>query len=161
MRKIVILLLALILNSCNDGNFEVPSFDFTETVNHCGEYILYITNTEKKEVMILTLSPDEINTTEGTKSYPILSPIQVNYRIFDAAIGTTYFCQSIPPASPNVLKDLNATDGEINITTTAVKENDIITGYDYTITITNLLFKDGDQKVFFETFNFGTLQLTN
>lgn len=160
MRKIVILLLALILNSCNDGNFEVPSFNFTETVNHCGEYILYITNTEQKEVMSLTLSPDEINTTEGTKSYPISSLIQVNYRIFDDAIGTNYFCQPIPPANPNVLKELNATEGEVNITTTAVKENDIITGYSYDITITNLLFKDGDQKVYFETFNFGTLKMT-
>jgi len=161
MRKIVILLLALVLNSCNDGNFQVPSFNFTETVNHCGEYVLYRTNTKKTEVLTLVLSLNEINTTVQTKTYPISNLMPVNYRIFDSPIGTNYFCQTIPPANPNVLKELNAIDGEVTITTTSVKENDIITGYDYNITINNLLFKDGDQKVFFETFNFGILKITN
>jgi hypothetical protein len=160
MKKIVILLLALILNSCNDGNFDVPSFDFTETVNSCGEYVLYKTNTEKKEVITLTLSPNQINLAEGTTTYSLSSSVQVDYRIFDNPIGTDYFCQTIPPASPIVLKELTAVDGEINITTTAIIENSVITGYTYDITITNLLFKDADQQIFFETFNFGTLTVT-
>ncbi len=159
MKKIVILLLAFVLNSCNDGNFDVPSFDFTETVNQCGEYLLYRTNTDKTEVITIVLSPSQINTTLGTESYPISSLIQVNYRIFDSAIGSDYFCQTIPPATPNVLKELNATDGEISITTTAIKENDVVTGYNYDINITNLLFNDSDSKIFYETYYFGIFSI--
>lgn len=160
MKKITIILLALVLNSCNDGRFNVPSFNFTTTVNSCGTYVLYITNTDKTEVLSLILSSNEINQTAGTKTYTISNILPVNYRILDSAIGTSYFCQSIPPSSPNVLKDLNATSGQINITTTAIISNSVITGYTYQISFINLLFNDGTSKIFYETFNFGTFTST-
>jgi hypothetical protein len=162
MKKIVILFLAIVLNSCNDGNFEVPSFEFTETINSCGAYILYRTNTDKTEVLTLVLSSDEINTIVQTKPYSISSATPVNYRIFDSAIGTDYFCQTIPPASPNVLKELSATSGEINITTTAnADDNGVIVSYTYDITLTNLLFNDNTGKIFYETYPFGSITINN
>jgi len=160
MKKIVILFLALILNSCNDGNFDIPSFDFTATINSCGNYVFYRTNTDKTEVLTLVLSSNEITTTGGTKTYSISTLLPVNYRIFDSAIGTDYFCQTIPPASPNVLKELKATDGEIIIiTTTEVDDNGVIVSYTYDITFTNLLFNDNSGKIFYETYYFGSITI--
>jgi hypothetical protein len=160
MKKLLILFLAFTLNSCNDGNFDVPSFDFTETVNSCGTYILYRTNTDKKEVLTMVLSSNEINTNEGTKTYTISNSTPVNYRIFDSAIGTDYFCQTIPPTSPNVIKNMDATSGEINITTTAnFDDNGVIASYTYDISLTNLLFDDASGKIFYETYYFGKITI--
>ena len=106
MKKIIILFIAITLFSCNDGDFDVPAFEFTDTVNSCGEYLLYKLNTEKTEAIIISLTPTQLGTTAGEKTFTISSTLKVTYRLFDEAIGTPYFCQEIPPAKPIVLKEL-------------------------------------------------------
>lgn len=151
MKKFITLFLALSLLSCNDGDFDVPAFEFTSDVGSCGEYLLYITNSNNTEVLILTLSPSNLGTIEGESAIEILSSSKnVIYRIFDKGIEDSYFCQDIPPSFPNVEKELIAESGIINITTTEISN-----GYEYSITISDLLFNDVDERIFFENFNFG------
>ena len=161
MKKLLILFFAFSLNACSDGNFDVPVFEFTKTVNTCGEYVLYITNTKCTEVLVLTLPPTAIDTIAKVKALPISATVTATYRIFDQGIGADYFCQAIPPLKPKILKELLANGGTVNITTTEVLTNTVVTGYANEITISNLSFNDGKERVFFENFYFGILTIKN
>ena len=154
MKKLITFFIAFTLLSCNDGDFDVPSFEFSEDVNSCGETLLYRLSPDKTEVILLTLTSTQLGTTVGEKSYAVSSTLNVIYRIFDDAIDTNYFCQEIPPAAPLVLKELEADKGTIIINTNAVIVNEIITGYTYEISISELLFLDNNERIFFDTFNF-------
>mgnify|MGYP001027000705 FL=1 len=155
MKKLITFFIAFTLLSCNDGDFDVPSFEFSEDVNSCGETLLYRLSPDKTEVILLTLTSTQLGTTVGEKSYAVSSTLNVIYRIFDDAIDTNYFCQEIPPAAPLVLKELEADKGTIIINTNAVIVNEIITGYTYEISISELLFLDNNERIFFDTFDFG------
>lgn len=160
MKKLLILFLAFTLNACNDGDFDVPVFEFTEKVNKCGEFVLYIASTNSTEVLVLTLPKTALGTSP-TVELPISTTVTATYRIFDKGITSTYFCQAIPPLEPKIIKELKADEGTINIATTAMLTNNVVTGYSYEIIITNLSFNDGNERVFFETFNFGKLEIKN
>lgn len=155
MKKLLILFLAFTLNACSDGDFSVPSFIFTEKVNSCGEYILYRTSTNSTEVLVLALPKTAFGTVVKIQSIPVSTTAAITYRIFDKGIGTTYFCQAIPPLEPKITKELIADQGTINITTTEVLTNSVVTGYKHEITISNLNFNDGKERIFFENLNFG------
>jgi hypothetical protein len=154
MKKLITLSIAFLLLSCNDGDFDVPIFEFTSDVSSCGEYILYISNDSNTEVLALNLNTTHINSTLGEKSHTISSSM-VNYRIFDEGIDSNYFCASIPPSSPNIVKELIAESGIINITTNEIITNNVVTGYNYTITISELLFNDNNERILLESLDFG------
>lgn len=162
MKKLLTFILVLMLTSCNDGDFDVPSFQFTETVNSCDEYLLYITSSSSTEVLVLTLTSTQLETTLGERDYAISATISVIYRIFEEGIGSNYFCQSIPPLTPKVLKELIANSGTVTIITTEeTNTGGTVTGYNYEITISDLLFDDGNERIFFENFEFGTFTINN
>jgi hypothetical protein len=161
MKKLLILFLAFTLNACNDGDFDIPAFEFTETVNKCGDNILYIVSTKSTEALILTLPSTALGSVPKTQSIPVSATVTITYRIFDKGIGTSYFCQAIPPLEPNIVKELKADAGTINITTAEVLTNAVVTGYSHEITISDLSFNDGEERIFFENFDFGTLTVKN
>lgn len=158
MKKLLVLFIAFTLVSCDDGEFNVPAFDFEDEVYGCGENsALYITSSADTEAMVMTLIDDELGTEVGTESYSITSTRQVVYRIFSEGIGSDYFCQSIPPTVPAVITELIAAEGgTINITTSEVYTDEELTGYNYEIILTDLLFVDEDGlEISYETFAFG------
>ena len=162
MKKIFILIIALSFIACNDGDFEVPAFEFTETINTCNNTFFYKTSENETEVLYLTLKETQFTTTSGEKSISISSSSPVTYRIFDDKIGPDYFCQIVPPTAPTVLKELVAEDGEIIIITSEIlNSNGEVTGYSYDITFKNVLFMDDSEKVYFETLNFGNITVNN
>lgn len=157
MRKLLFLFLVLTLHSCNDGDFDVPDFIFTEKVNSCGSYVLYIANTNSTEVLVMTLPTKTFGTEPKTELLPISATSSVTYRIFDVGIGANYFCQPIPPSEPKIVKELIADGGTINITTSEVLKDSLVTGYSHEITISKLSFNDGKERIYFENFDFGIL----
>ena len=162
MKKVIAFILVLFLTSCNDGDFDVPAFEFTETVNSCNEYLLYIQSSTSTEFLILELTSPQLGTTLGEESYPIPGSVDVIYRIFEEKIiGNDYFCQSIPPSSPKILKELIASGGRLHIDTSEIEANGTVEGYEYVITISDLLFDDGKERIFFENFVFGTFTINN
>ncbi|WP_208021495.1 hypothetical protein [Flavicella sediminum] len=113
MKKLSFLILLLTINSCDDGDFDVPSFDFDGiTINNCGNLVFHKISSSKTEALILNLSVDnEENayfTTELTdKTYSITETGSntLTYRIFNGEVSSSYFCQDIPSVSPTVSKE--------------------------------------------------------
>ncbi|WP_372747011.1 hypothetical protein [Lutibacter sp.] len=159
MKKILTLFLIITLFSCNDGDLDVPSFDFEDTVNSCGEYVLYVENSSGTEVLAITLTNGELGTTVGEESYDTSTSLLVVYRIFDDEISSSYFCQDIPPTTPEVISSLDAESATINIVTTEIIEDSVVTGYSYEISISDLLFMDGDDRIYYESLDFGTFEV--
>ena len=145
--------------SCNDGNYDVPLFQFTDDVYGCGEYILYKTSEDKIESLLLTLTNGELGTEEGTETYSISSSREIIYRIFDSGIDENYFCQPVPPITPTVIKEVKAETGEIIIVTSEILKNEEIVGYSYDITLSDLLFLDNNDRIYFETFIYGVYEI--
>lgn len=159
MKKIIPVFIALFFIACNDGDFDTPEFEFTDTVNDCGEYILYVTNSNGTETLVMTLINNELGTTVGESSFPVSSTLEITYRLFDVGITSAYFCQDIPPTSPKVLTELNAESATVNITTSEIITNNVVTGYSYEISISDLLFIDGSERIYYESFPFGTFEI--
>jgi hypothetical protein len=162
MKKIFTLIITLFLVSCSDGDFEVPAFEFAETINSCNDYFLYKTSTSKTEVLFTSLSNTQLASKVGEKTFSISSSLAVTYRIFNDGIDNDYFCQTVPPTTPTVLKELEAQSGTIVITTSEILDgNNVVTGYIYDISFKNLLFMDESERIYFETLDFGTFTIKN
>ena len=172
MKKLVISILLIIAAGCSDGDFDVPAFDFTDSLSKCGEYVLYRANSDKTEALILTLTENQLKT--GT--YNVSSSVTVTYRVFNESFGSNYFCQTIPPTTPKVLKELEAdTSTEVTILKTAEKEvtidtldtgeieyDTIIKSYKYKVDFKDLMLKNNENdKIYYETFDFGTFEIAN
>lgn len=149
------------ISSCDDGDFEVPSFEFNSTVNSCGTYVLYRTNSSQTEALILQFNPDEIQQEEVVYSIAINSE-NCSYRIFDDTIGSDYFCSDVPPIHPIVIKNWEAKGGPnnfINVETTSVTDDlGVITGYIHEITLTNLVLESNSDTMTFESYHFGSFE---
>ena len=157
MKTKFLLLFLIALVSCDDGDFDIPAFEFTETVETCGEYVLYRTNSDKTEAIALSVKSNFFKNEDGTDDLPISSVNAITYRIFSEAIGSNYFCQAIPPSEPIITKELNAQSATINITTTYNTNNET---YTHQIVIKELLFLDGEERIYFETFDFGSITIS-
>jgi len=164
MRFLTIIMLFIGVVSCNDGDFEVLSFNFEETVQTCGNYVLYKTSPEKTEALILLLDSTEIIQEEGVKSISISSN-NVKYRVFDDKVASDYFCSAIPPLTPKVVTEWSALAGASNIitiTTTQIidEESSEVTGYNHQIDMKNLILENEEKQEVFESFNFGSFVTT-
>ena len=150
MKKLLFAFVALLFITCDDGDFDVPSFEFDNKVSSCGELILYVKNSSSTETLALKLNPDDIPIAEGTSELQITALRTANYRIYDDAIGSDYFCKDIPPTTPRVIKELNAESGIIVLNTVLIDSKPV-----HDISLLNLTFQDGQERIFFETFYFG------
>ncbi|TXD67965.1 hypothetical protein [Aequorivita lipolytica] len=125
MNKLIALIfcLPILLQSCNDGDIIITTFNFNEAkLESCGSsgsYVFYKVNPEALESLSLRLGvTDSLYKTEGTKPYIINGTTNfVNYRTYDGTLGANYFCSSIPPTSPKVTVDYFAASGIANLTT--------------------------------------------
>lgn len=160
MRKIILFLSILSLFSCDDGNFEIPSFEFDTTVNVCGDYVIYRTNSNATEALIIKLSNLNILQEET------ISPIEVNisndntqYRIFDSAVNSDYFCADIPPIEPIVIRNWQGVAGATNVisieTNAVYNTNNELTGYEHALTLKNLVLESNGETLTFENYYFG------
>lgn len=162
MRFFLFFFLTMGFLACDDGDFEQLQFDFETTVQTCGEIVLYRTSSEKTEALVVVLSKTDITQEVGVKTIPI-TDTNVIYRIFNEALGADYFCASVPPTTPIVVKEWKAVAGvnnKITIDTTEIikeiDEIDTVVGYEHILTFTNLILEnEGDQEKY-ETYLFGS-----
>ncbi|WP_281632033.1 hypothetical protein [Flavobacterium luteolum] len=155
MKKYAALLLfALLLNGCDDGDLTVDDIDFSdiETSQACDP----TTNTliyklKPQEALLLQMPEGAIINDNGTKTYTIDSKgngaYRVVYRAYDGAVAKDNICGTIPPSNPKVTEEWNGIDGIIEITTKQIdppnSNNDggtRITGYEHTIVFKNITF---------------------
>ena len=162
MKKIFIISFLLFLVSCNNGDIEVPSFDFESEIYSCdNNTVLYIANNDNTEVLILQLPVNTFGTTPGLLTIPLTSE-NCNYRLFDAAFYTDYFCSTVPPVDPKVLKNWVAVTGDGNnilIETKVLGGESAAIDYEYVITLENLVLQSDEERITYDTFNFGVFTL--
>jgi hypothetical protein len=161
MRRIVYLLFLLMI-SCNDGNLDIASFEFEEEVNVCGEYTLYRLSTNgHKETLMVTLTTKEIR-----NDLDLVLPVQVTEegkytvtdRVFEEEVSDNYFCASVPPVEPKVLKDWRGVSGTILVQNNPIFDDDgvTITAWEHIIVLNDVVLKSGDESLIFnDTFAFG------
>lgn len=165
MKRIFALVFILITFSCDDGNFEVASFEFEEKVNYCGDFVLYRLSTfEQKEALIVTLTDQQIRQDED----PVLpvsvtetGSYKVTYRLFDDRVTGNYFCQSIPPTEPNTVENWAGVSGTIIVENEPVHDEDEVTviAYRHIIVINDLVLSRGDESIIFDqNYLFGEFQ---
>lgn len=134
MKKIIsILTLCTILTACNDGDIILTSFDFGDsTLNFCGDpgdYVFFKINDQAAESIALQLGNNDELFLESSTLTVILDggSNKVNYRTYTEAPTTSYFCDNIPPTTPEVVIDYLGSSGIATlITTTVLDDNDQI-----------------------------------
>lgn len=165
MRRFLgVLSCVIAFTACDDGDLIVDTINFDEVATStCSENNLLF---KLKESESLILNVPESTFKEDATVKPINLEInatnQVVYNFYDGKVGANNVCSLIPPSSPNVKTQWNASDGIIEITTVTVKSSEDtnnstkITGYKNTIVFKNITFaKEDGTTQFYETFSFG------
>ena len=82
---------------------------------------------------------------------------QIIYRIYSGNVTSTNICATIPPATPVVEQEWNATGGTIEIITDALYDTDGITviGYTHNIKFVNVNFSGPSNSFSFTEYLFG------
>lgn len=163
MKKIIALLSILLIFSCDDGDFDVPAFEFNETVYSCdlnnSNYTLF--RLSDTEALIVTLTTTQIKNEVSTSVISTnISASNVIYRTFSSDINNDYFCEDIPPVSPTVLSNWTGVSGANNqILIETVEELDdtsTLIGYRHTITFQNLTLENGNETITYTETDFGS-----
>ncbi len=166
MKKLFgIFVLFLLLNACDDGDFNIESFDFTNaTTNSCnnGETGFFIYKINDNESLLLQIPEasfvNTITPTDQPRIININNTNRVIYRLYSGSLANDVICTTIPPATPTVSTEWNALSGNIEIATFVNKQVDEttnaskITGYTHTIVLRNVNFDtgNGNQQLFTE-----------
>jgi hypothetical protein len=151
-----LLLFALLLNGCDDGDLTVDTIDFDEvTSTSCDP----LTNTliyklKPQESLLLNMPEGKIIDEPTAINDPLIYTIdntsyRVVYRAYDGVIAKDNICGAIPPKTPNVTEEWIALPGgKIEITTAAVYKTPAptdghteIIGYNHNIIFKNITFE--------------------
>jgi len=133
MRKLFLILLPiLIITSCNDGDIITIELEFDKELSLCGDtnsenYVIYDTKSDPNESLTL-LFPT--GTTNNLIFNPVDNPhegiliingssIRFNFRTYDGN-PLDLICQEIPSSTVNITNDYEASNGEVNYTSTFV-----------------------------------------
>jgi len=173
------------LNSCDDGDMVMESFNFdgiasagcptTTTINTIFKIsdnealILKIDGKETIDDVELTAKTfpfrNIITEEDNPRIYKINTLNRVIYRVFNSPVSASYFCQDIPPVSPSVISEsttLANGDGRIEITTSKIA-SDALTPYAsvaavkyrHSVILRNITFSSDNGSTTYETFDYG------
>ncbi|MBU0941364.1 MAG: hypothetical protein KKD36_08025 [Bacteroidetes bacterium] len=167
MKKVIsLLIIVFAINSCDDGNLiqENISFEDVETVESCTNGIIY--KLKDQEALIVDIPATTFTNETTTKTLDINTTNRVVYRFYNGTVSTDNICATIPPATPIVTDQWSASDGQIVVTTTPIKETNAttngtkITGYNHNITFNNVTFAKSNGNQTYPTFPFGNYTTT-
>ena len=162
MKRVVSLLVfALLLNGCDDGDLiqEDISFEDVATQNCTTNNIIY--KLKDTEALILEVVGFTFPTETKSQELDISASNRVLYRFYNGAVTSSTICETIPLATPIVVDQWTTSGGKIVINTTAVKTTNTtdnstkITGYNHNITFKNITFVKSNGTQVYETFPFG------
>ena len=161
---IPLLITVLLFSSCDDGDLQIETLDF-DSVNAqtCDSPILTTTNLFFKingdEVLILELGSGLLLNEAGTRSSSFPSNSSLTYRIFNGTVSSGYFCDAIPPVSPVVEEEIQASGGTVTITTSTTDD----LNFTHLIQLENVTLINGvDERITDLSLNdFGTISTTS
>ena len=172
MRKSYPFLGALLLamfSACDDGDITYQDIDFSKTTNvsRCTnpgtEKIFY--KLQDSEALILVLDADQVMQDPDVQTSTVAidgSTTMLDYRQFSGKVETANICNLPSPPSPVVTKSITASPGGSVVIdrNVAINNNDDNTNvsltYQYTFTLHNINFQDGDFNVKYDNMLFGT-----
>ena len=118
MRKLVLLILIpLLFQGCNDGDIIVTNFDFEDAqLQQCGDTsnvgFFKINPQVNESISLLIPTSQELFIETGTQTFNLSSTGSiVNYRGFDDSVTSSYFCNPVPATSPGVVLEYIGTSG--------------------------------------------------
>jgi len=157
MKRILSLLtLLLFITACDDGDITVDVIDFSEgQVLKCSIKDVYY-KVKGSEMMFLeipsTYFVNDQTLTDAPIEVHLTSTIKVTYRKYASETSAANICPTAPDATPNLVEQWVATEGIVQIKSTAIKTTDAdgfvkITGYIYNINFKDITFikPDGPQ----------------
>lgn len=135
MNKLLFFCLSLLFWACDDGDLQIETIDFDEitTVESCEpptvdavDLLLFKINGD--EALILTLQNgllrNEVSTENLVSAVP--SQSQITFRILSDNVTSDYFCSAIPLVEPTIIDNIDATGGEVIISTTAGENGEFL-----------------------------------
>ena len=160
-RVLSLLVFALLLNSCDDGDLIQEDINFEDvTAQKCTtNSIIY--KLKESEALIFEATGITFPTETTSQELSIGSSNRILYRFYDGLVSNLTICESIPPATPIVTDQWTTSGGKIVINTTAIKTTNTtdnstkITGYNHNITFKNITFVKSNGTQVYETFPFG------
>lgn len=165
MKKMGFVLLIFLFLGCSDGDLEIETIDFDSVgVEQCGTVststqVFFKINGD--EALILNLQSGVLNNeaTTDTLSSSIPGQSSLTYRIFNETVSSSYFCADFPPASPTVTEEIEATDGQVLISTVEI---DSVT-FEHTIQLQGITLENAQgERITDLTINdFGTVTTTS
>lgn len=153
MKKILFSFTIGLLFACSDGDLQIEAIDFDSITPQACDAITEDTRVFFKismdEALILTLQSGLLDngvigdtiTTEST----LPGQSELLYRIFSDDVSSSYFCDDIPPTSPTVIDEIEATDGMVIIETIAKTDS---TAFDHSIQLSGIsLMNDKGERI--------------
>ena len=130
MKNSLFFFLVLLIVSCSDGDLQIEAIDFDDiAVQNCETLSVdtqLLFKIDDNQALILQLEDGLLQNEISTDT--IISNIdndsELTYRLFNNTVSSSYFCDDIPPATPSVIEDIEAIEGEVLIVTTST---DLIT----------------------------------
>ncbi|WP_333809567.1 hypothetical protein [Flavobacterium sp.] len=165
MKKLFVLVASVfMLQACDDGDITLESFNFdTVGIQKCTNNNL-IFKINGDELLLLNIPAASFANEETPDGSPRVVNVnasnQIIYRIYSGNINSNSICSTIPPASPTVQNEWNATGGTIEIVTDALYAIDgvTITGYTHNIKFKNVNFSGSSNSFSFIEYTFGNYE---
>lgn len=173
MKKLLfILVVAFLINGCNDGDIDVVAFDFTgNSAKSCNLQSFFVYSVKGNRTFILQIDEANFKNQVTPAGEPIKVPIsgttRITYREYNGNVSEAAICSSPPDASLIRTKEWTATGGIVEISTTAVLEDNattnasVIGSYNHTIIFRNIAFSTGDSEQKNDEIQFGIFNKTN
>lgn len=155
----------ILLNACDDGNFNLTSFNFGNTeIQSCNDNNNVLYKINENEVLILYIPSNNFKNEIGKTTITIgTDNVSTTYRLYSSTITSNNICNAIPLGNPIVTDEQIAeTGGKIEIITSAVFSDPdpitnltTITNYTHTILFQNITFQSGTGQTIFNNYRFG------
>ena len=169
MKKFACLLLfALLLNGCDDGDLTPEIIDFSDPsikIQNCTDTYELLYKLKNQESLLLQMPENTLKNQVGEQVFDINnSTFKLVYRAYDGAVTTANICDAIRPSTPNTTNEWYAEGGKITISTKTVTDlneadnSTRITGYAHTITITNISYSKPPSNQVQPELVFGTFE---
>jgi hypothetical protein len=159
-RFFAFILLTLVLSSCDDGDLTEVTFEFDDSsAEACNTNTndFFIFKAQDRRALIVQLPEtsfkNQITADRSTPLEPLTidaATIRLIYREYSGDVTSGTICSAVPASDPVVVKEQEATQGKIRITTTAIKTapdangTTRITDYLHTLTFSDLKFDLGN-----------------
>ena len=143
MNRVLCIFFFSLLWACNDGDLQIETIDFDDiSIQTCESTITVNSNLFFKinatEALILELQNGLLKNEVSQDTIVSTVPGQSNliYRIFSGSVTSAYFCDAIPLTEPTVLEEIEASNGEVRISTILNPADS--TQFQHTIELSNI-----------------------